>query len=89
MKIGSKYIHVGDFTWCLQRNSRHHNNPSDCFKFSVEDRFQCSKSKKVKYMYRTEYSLPLPIPLDAAVNMEEVIVYGARKEDAELKGQTL
>jgi hypothetical protein len=40
-------------------------------------------------MYRTEYSLPLPIPLDAAVNMEEVIVYGARKEDAELKGQTL
>lgn len=40
----------------------------DCFKFRVEERYQCSKSKKVKYTYRPEYILPLPIPLEAAVN---------------------
>ncbi|KDR23210.1 ubiquitin carboxyl-terminal hydrolase 5 [Zootermopsis nevadensis] len=73
----------------LERNSRHQNNPSDCFKFSVEDRFQCSKSKKVKYMYRTEYSLPLPIPLEVAINKEEVTAYEALKADAESKGQRL
>jgi len=55
----------------------------------VEDRFQCSKSKKVKYTYRTEYSLPLPIPLEAAINKDEVAAYEARKTDAESKGQRL
>lgn len=73
----------------LERNSRHQSNPTDCFKFSVEDRFQCSKSKKVKYTYRTEYSLPLPIPLDAAINKEEVTAYESCKADAESKGQML
>lgn len=73
----------------LERNSRHQNNPSDCFKFSVEDRFQCSKSKKVKYTYRTEYSLPLPITLEAAVNKEEFAAYEAQKAEAEAKGQRL
>ncbi|KAJ4442782.1 ubiquitin carboxyl-terminal hydrolase 5 [Periplaneta americana] len=73
----------------LERNSRHQNNPADCFKFSVEDRFQCSKSKKVKYTYRTEYSLPLPIPLEAATNKEEVTAYESHKAEAEAKGQRL
>ncbi|XP_063233361.1 ubiquitin carboxyl-terminal hydrolase 5 [Bacillus rossius redtenbacheri] len=59
----------------LERNSRHQSNPSECFKFRVEDRFQCGESKKVKYTYRTEYSLPLPIPLEAAVNKDEVAAY--------------
>jgi hypothetical protein len=40
-------------------------------------------------MYRTEYSLPLPIPLEAAINKEEVTAYEARKADAESKGQRL
>ncbi|KAJ9588235.1 hypothetical protein L9F63_018399, partial [Diploptera punctata] len=73
----------------LERNSRQQNNPTDCFKFSVEDRFQCIKSKKVKYTYRTEYSLPLTIPLEAAVNKEEVAAYEAQKAEAEAKGQNL
>jgi ubiquitin carboxyl-terminal hydrolase 5/13 len=55
----------------------------------VEDRFQCSKSKKVKYTYRTEYSLPLPIPLEAAINKEEVAAYEAHKAEVEAKGQRL
>jgi ubiquitin carboxyl-terminal hydrolase 5/13 len=57
--------------------------------FSVEDRFQCSKSKKVKYLYRTEYSLPLPIALEAAINKEEVAAYEAQKAEVEAKGQKL
>ncbi|CAG2061831.1 unnamed protein product [Timema podura] len=68
------------------RNSRHQTNPADCFKFRVEDRFQCCKSKKVKYTYRTEYSLPLPIPLEAAINKEEVTAFETRKTELKAKG---
>ncbi|XP_046993258.1 ubiquitin carboxyl-terminal hydrolase 5 [Schistocerca americana] len=71
----------------LERNSRHQKNPAECFKFSVEDRFQCTKSKKVKYTYRAEYSLPLGIPLDAAINKEEVTAYEAHRAEMEAKGQ--
>ncbi|KAG8231725.1 hypothetical protein J437_LFUL013189 [Ladona fulva] len=68
----------------LERNSRHRVNPADCFKFKVEDKFQCSKSNKVKYTHRTEYSLPLPIPLEAAINKEEVAAYEeAQKSEKE------
>ncbi|XP_071446466.1 ubiquitin carboxyl-terminal hydrolase 5 [Hetaerina americana] len=68
----------------LERNSRHRVNPADCFKFKVEDKFQCSKSQKVKYTHRTEYSLPLPIPLEAAINKEEVAAYEeSQKRDKE------
>nr|CAD7575886.1 unnamed protein product [Timema californicum] len=70
----------------LERNSRHQTNPADCFKFRVEDRFQCCKSKKVKYTYRTEYSLPLPIPLEAAINKEEVTAFETRKTELKAKG---
>jgi ubiquitin carboxyl-terminal hydrolase 5/13 len=55
----------------------------------VEDRFQCSKSKKVKYTHRTEYSLPLPIPLEAAINKEEVAAYEAQRAEVEARGQRL
>lgn len=51
-----------------QRHSRRQMNPTDCFKFQVEERYQCSRSNKVKYTYRTEYLLPLPIPIETAVN---------------------
>ena len=64
-------------------------NPADCFKYQVEDRFQCNDSKKVKYMYRTEYSLPLPIPLEAAVNKEQVSQYEMKKAELEAKGQKM
>ncbi|KAK7864561.1 hypothetical protein R5R35_007330 [Gryllus longicercus] len=73
----------------LERHSRHQQNPSECFKFSVEDRFQCSVSKKVKYTYRAEYSLPLSIPLDAATNKEEVAAYEARRAEMEARGQRI
>jgi ubiquitin carboxyl-terminal hydrolase 5/13 len=70
-----------------QRASRSQLNPSDCFKFKVEDRFECSQSRKVKYTYRTEYCLPLPIPMSAATNQDEVDAYEAKKKQAEEAGQ--
>lgn len=40
-------------------------------------------------MYRTEYSLPLPIPLEAAVNKEQVSQYEMKKAELEAKGQKM
>ncbi|XP_018573287.1 ubiquitin carboxyl-terminal hydrolase 5 [Anoplophora glabripennis] len=73
----------------LERNSKNHENPGECFKFQVEERFQCSTSKKVKYLTRSEVILPLSIPLDAAVNKDEVAAYEARKTEAESLGKHL
>ncbi|XP_076283534.1 ubiquitin specific protease 5 [Lasioglossum baleicum] len=73
----------------IDRHSRHHTNPTDCFKFKVEERYQCGRSNKVKYTYRPEYLLPLPIPVKAAINKEEVAAYEALKLEAETKGQKL
>ncbi|XP_029173913.1 ubiquitin carboxyl-terminal hydrolase 5 isoform X2 [Nylanderia fulva] len=73
----------------LNRNSRHEVCPTECFKFKVEERFQCSRSHKVKYTHRPEYILPLPIPLELAVNKDEVTAYETQKKEAEAKGQKL
>lgn len=61
----------------LERNSRFDDNPnpSDSLLFSIEDRFECGTSKKVKYTKRDEYCLPLVIPMSAATNQKEVEEY--------------
>lgn len=56
----------------LERNSLSQNNPGDSFKFQVEERVQCSSSKKVKYSHRSDNVLALNIPLEAAINKDEV-----------------
>lgn len=48
-------------------------DPSLCFRFRVEERIQCGASGRVKYIQRTDNMLSLPIPLDAAVNKEEMV----------------
>lgn len=73
----------------IDRHSRHQMNPTDCFKFNVEERYQCGRSNKVKYNYRPEYLLPLPIPVETAINQEEVAAYEALKKETETKGQKL
>lgn len=73
----------------IDRHSRHQTNPTDCFKFQVEERYQCSRSNKVKYTYRTEYLLPLPIPVETAINKDEVAAYETLKSETEAKGQKL
>lgn len=59
----------------LERHNMNHINPGECFKFEVEERFQCGQSKKVKYLTRSEVCLGLNIPMDAAINKEDVSIY--------------
>ncbi|XP_012275287.1 ubiquitin carboxyl-terminal hydrolase 5 [Orussus abietinus] len=80
------FLHVINL---LDRNSRDWPNPAECFKFKVEERYQCCGSNKVKYTYRPEYSLPIPIPLDAAVNKDELAAYEAKIKEAEARGVKL
>ncbi|CAH1396675.1 unnamed protein product [Nezara viridula] len=54
------FLHLLTF---VQRNSRGSLDPTECFKLQVEDRFECGATGKVKYTRRTEYCLPLSIPL--------------------------
>ena len=51
-----------------QRHSRGTTSPTVALKFRVEDRIECTQSHKVKYNYRDDYELALPIPLEAATN---------------------
>jgi len=52
-----------------QRQSRGSVSPTAALKFRVEDRIECMKSHKVRYTYRDDYELALPIPLEAATNL--------------------
>ncbi|BES96659.1 ubiquitin carboxyl-terminal hydrolase [Nesidiocoris tenuis] len=63
----------------VQRSSRGSTDPTECFKLRLEDKIECGSSGKVKYTYRTEYSISLFIPQSAAVNQEEVEAFEAKK----------
>jgi ubiquitin carboxyl-terminal hydrolase 5/13 len=52
----------------LKRDGGAHD-PSKIFRFVLEERTQCSKSGKVKYVQRPDNILSLPIPLDQATNL--------------------
>lgn len=43
----------------------------------------------MKYTYRTEYCLPLPIPLHLATNQEQVAECERKKEEMKAKGQPM
>ncbi|XP_051174757.1 ubiquitin carboxyl-terminal hydrolase 5 [Leptopilina boulardi] len=73
----------------LEQNNHHLENAADCFKFKVEERYECNSSKKVQYTSRPEYLLPLPIALDCAINKEQVDAYLAKKDEAEKNNQKL
>lgn len=47
-------------------------DPTKCLEFVVEDRIQCSESKKVKYTHRVETCLSLHVDVDMAVNKDEL-----------------
>lgn len=47
-------------------------DPSKCFKVVIEDRIECSASRKVRYTSRAENCLSLHIDLDLATNKEEI-----------------
>lgn len=52
----------------FQRNSSGSENPSDVFRFIVEERVQCCQSQKVRYTQRVDYLMQLPVPIEAATN---------------------
>ncbi|XP_071530212.1 ubiquitin carboxyl-terminal hydrolase 5 isoform X1 [Panulirus ornatus] len=72
--------HILKMTSC---NSAGTADPGSCFKFEVEDKFVCSASGKVRYVTRPDQYLPLPVPMEEAVNKEEVAAYHARKAEAQ------
>lgn len=51
-----------------QRNSAGSENPSDVFRFLVEDRIQCCQTRRVRYTQRVDYCIQLPAPIEAATN---------------------
>jgi ubiquitin carboxyl-terminal hydrolase 5/13 len=73
----------------IERNSRGQENPCDSLKFKLEDRVECGSSHKVKYGYRDEYILPVPIPLHLCTNIEEVRAYEKEKEKADAEGRRM
>lgn len=70
----------------IERNTRNGLNPCEALKFKVEERVECNSSKKVKYSYRSDYLLPLPIPKEAAINIAEVKEYEDKKSAIEAIG---
>lgn len=50
------------------------------FRFKMEDRYQCLESSAVKYVERSEGSLEVTIPLEAAINSAAVAEYQERKQ---------
>lgn len=51
-----------------QRNCRSGTNPSEAFRFLVEEKIVCQQSQKAKYTQRVDYIIQLPVPMDQATN---------------------
>ncbi|KAL4221190.1 Ubiquitin carboxyl-terminal hydrolase 5 [Mactra antiquata] len=73
----------------LEKNSRGKLNPSDCLKFKIEDRVECSVSKKVKYTERSDFILGLPILMDMVTNKDAVNAWEVKKKELEASKQTI
>ncbi|KAJ1087675.1 hypothetical protein NDU88_000842 [Pleurodeles waltl] len=58
-------------------------NPSDVFRFLVEERTQCCQSRKVRYSQRVDHVMQLPVALEAATNREELIAHEVKRKEAE------
>lgn len=69
----------------IERHCQHSENPAECFKFNIEERYQCSTTGQLKYTYRPEYCLPLSIPLEAVVNQSEVAAWKQKQLESNNK----
>uniref|UniRef100_A0A8C5I8V8 Ubiquitin carboxyl-terminal hydrolase n=1 Tax=Gouania willdenowi TaxID=441366 RepID=A0A8C5I8V8_GOUWI len=67
----------------VERNSAGSENPSDAFRFLVEERVQCCQSRRVRYTQRVDYGIQVPTPFEAATNREELLTYEAKRKEAE------
>ncbi|ESP01113.1 hypothetical protein LOTGIDRAFT_238331 [Lottia gigantea] len=73
----------------IEKSSRGQANPTDCFRFEVEERTECCQSKKVQYKRREDYCLSLPVPLEAVTNKEEAAAYEEKKKELQASGKTV
>ncbi|NXE07040.1 UBP13 hydrolase, partial [Lophotis ruficrista] len=67
----------------VERNPVGSENPSDVFRFLVEERTQCCQSRKVRYTERVDYIMQLPVAMEAATNKDELIAYELKRREAE------
>uniref|UniRef100_A0A3B3DKM5 Ubiquitin carboxyl-terminal hydrolase n=1 Tax=Oryzias melastigma TaxID=30732 RepID=A0A3B3DKM5_ORYME len=73
----------------VERNCRSGSNPSEAFRFLVEDRIVCQQSQKAKYTQRVEYIVQLPVPMDQATNTEELQEAERRREEGDSSAPTV
>ncbi|KAF7670146.1 hypothetical protein LDENG_00049880 [Lucifuga dentata] len=66
----------------VERNCRSGPNPSEAFRFLVEERIVCQQSQKAKYTQRVDYIVQLPVPMDQATNTDELQEAERRREEA-------
>jgi len=64
----------------VERNCRSGQNPSEAFRFLVEEKIMCEQSQKAKYTQRVDYIVQLPVPMDQATNTEELQEAERRRE---------
>ncbi|KFQ34533.1 Ubiquitin carboxyl-terminal hydrolase 13, partial [Mesitornis unicolor] len=67
----------------VERNPVGSEDPSDVFRFLVEERTQCCQSRKVRYAERVDYIMQLPVAMEAATNKDELIAYELKRREAE------
>lgn len=74
---------------CTVMEREHHGevSPAQCLQFEVEDRIECGSSGQVRYKSRVEDYVPLPIPVEAATNKDEVEAFKKKKAEIEAAGE--
>lgn len=73
----------------VERNHIGSENPSDVFRFLVEERTQCCQTRKVRYTERVDYLMQLPVAMEAAANKDELIAYELTRREAEANHRPL
>uniref|UniRef100_A0A3B5MZ16 ubiquitinyl hydrolase 1 n=1 Tax=Xiphophorus couchianus TaxID=32473 RepID=A0A3B5MZ16_9TELE len=65
----------------VERNCRSGPNPSEAFRFLVEEKIVCQQSQKAKYTQRVDYIVQLPVPMDQAANTGEELKEAERRRE--------
>ncbi|CAF97822.1 unnamed protein product, partial [Tetraodon nigroviridis] len=73
----------------VERNCRSGPNPTEAFRFLVEEKIVCQQSQKAKYTQRVDYIIQLPVPMDQATNAEELQEAERRREEGDPSAPTV
>jgi ubiquitin carboxyl-terminal hydrolase 5/13 len=60
--------------------SKELSDPVNPFRYNLEERYVCPVSQQVKYMNRSDNVLSVPVPLEAAINLQEYEEYTKREK---------